>query len=110
MKSVKLVFRYTLVVAFLMLFKVDVIAGSLDNLELKGVIFNNKSRVKDVVVNIYDHNKLFERIEVKASNRFITNLPLNTILTIEITAPNFHAKRFVMDTTVPNKLKKSKLK
>ncbi len=110
MKSVKLVFRYTLVVAFLMLFKVDVIAGSLDSLELKGVIFNNKSRVKDVVVNIYDHNKLFKRIEVKASNRFITNLPLNTILTIEITAPNFHAKRFVMDTTVPNKLKKSKLK
>ncbi|MDA9312357.1 hypothetical protein N9515_02670 [Vicingaceae bacterium] len=110
MKSVKLVFRFTLIVAFLMLITGNVFAGPLDSLELTGVIYNNKTKVKDVVVNIYDHNKLIKKIDVRASNRFVTNLPLNTVLTIEITAPNFHAKRFVIDSKVTSKLRKSQIK
>ena len=103
-------FRTSLVLAFFMLLKMNTFADSLDSLELKGMVFNDNERVKDAVVNIYDHNKLFKRIDVRASNQFVTNLPLNTILTIEITAPGFHTKRFVMDTTVPGRLKESQLK
>tara|TARA_B110000046_G_scaffold112201_1_gene119348 strand:- start:42788 stop:43327 length:540 start_codon:yes stop_codon:yes gene_type:complete len=110
MKFANLLLRFTLLLAFSMLLKFDVTAGSSDSLELKGVIFNSKAKVKGVIVNIYDHNKLIKQIDVGSSNRFVNNLPLNTILTIEITAPNFHVKRFVMDTTVPNKIKESQLK
>ena len=89
---------------------VPAIAGPLDSLQLLGIIFNNNSQARDVVVNIYDHNKIFKQIHVKSSNRFVTYIPINSIMTIEITAPDFHTKRFIMDTTVPNKIKKSQLK
>lgn len=110
MKASYLFVRISLLLIFAIGLNFQVLAGPLDSLELKGMIFNNNSRVKDVVVNIYNHNKLFKQIHVKSSNRFVTNLPVNTIMTIEITAPNFHAKRFVIDTKVPNKVTKAQLK
>lgn len=110
MKPSKLFFRITLLVALAFMLKVDAYAGPLDSLELKGMIFNNSSRVKDVVVNIYNRNKLFKQIHVKASNRFVTYIPMNAIVTIEITAPNYHTKRFVIDSKAPGNLKKSQLK
>jgi hypothetical protein len=109
MKTSYLFARISLLLIFAIGLNFQVVAGPLDSLELKGMIFNNNSRVKDVVVNIYNHNKLFKEIHVKSSNRFVTNLPVNTIVTIEITAPNFHAKRFVIDTKVPGKITKSQL-
>lgn len=80
-------------------------AGSKDSVQLKGTIFNNSSKIKDVIVNIYDHNKLIKNIHVKSSNRFVTNLPINTLLTIEVKAPDYHIKRFMFDSNVPNNIK-----
>ena len=110
MKASYLFARINLLLIFAIGLNFQVLAGSLDSLELKGMIFNDDSRVKDVVVNIYNHNRLFKQIHGKSSNRFVTNLPLNTIMTIEITAPDFHTKRFVIDTEVPNKVTKAQLK
>lgn len=85
--------------------QLDSFAGPRDSVKLKGMIFNNTSKIKGVVVNIYDHNKLIKNIHVKSSNRFLTNLPVNTLLTIEIKAPDYHTKRFIFDTKIPNNLK-----
>lgn len=85
-------------------------ASKPDSLNLKGMIFNDDNRVKNVIIKIYDHNKLIKKIIVKSSNRFMTNLPLNTFVTIEITAKDYHTKRFVIDTKVPKSIKKSQLK
>jgi len=76
-----------------------------DSVQLKGMIFNDKNRVKGVIINIYDYNKLIKTIPVKSSNRFITNLPINTIVTIEISAKDYHTKRFMFDTNIPNNLR-----
>ncbi len=83
----------------------NLLAGVKDSVQLKGMIFNNDARIKNVIVNIYDHNKLIKNIHVKSSNRFLTFLPVNTLLTIEITAEDFHTKRFMFDTSIPNGLK-----
>lgn len=72
-----------------------------DSVQLKGMIYNNKNRVKNVIVNIYSQNKLIKNIHVKASNRFVTYLPVNCMLTIEISAENYHTKRFMFDTNLP---------
>ncbi len=76
-----------------------------DSLLLTGSIYNNRSTVKKAVINIYDKNKIIKSIEVKSSNRFKTNLPINSYLTIEITAPEFHKKRFAFNSHVPSDLK-----
>ena len=62
-----------------------------DSVLLTGSIYNNRSTVK---------------IEVKSSNRFKAYLPINSYITIEITAPEFHNKRFAFDSHVPADLKK----
>jgi len=110
MKTLKSILPFILLLGLFLTAEASITAGPLDSLELKGMIYNNDERVKDVVVNIYSNNELLKEIHVKSSNRFITNLPLNAMVTIEITAPNFHAKRFMIDTKVPGKLKKSQLK
>tara|TARA_R110002096_G_scaffold72174_4_gene172198 strand:+ start:47328 stop:47852 length:525 start_codon:yes stop_codon:yes gene_type:complete len=80
-------------------------ASEKDSIVLTGLVFNNKDRVKNVVINIYNKNKLWKTVYVKSSNRFKTNLPLNETMTIEITAEKFYPKRFIFDTSVPNDLK-----
>ncbi|KAA3652923.1 MAG: hypothetical protein DWP98_00765 [Bacteroidetes bacterium] len=82
------------------------ISSKKDSILLVGKIFNNEERVKDVVINVFDHNLKIKTIKVKSSNFVRTYLPKNTILTIEITAPNFHDKRFMFDSHVPDKLTK----
>lgn len=110
MKEVKPNLHFTFLLSFLLLLCTAVLAGNKsDSLALKGLIYNNDSRVKGVIVNIYVQNKLFKAIHVKSQNRFMTNLPMNALVTIEITAPDFHTKRFVIDTKVSEKLKKSQL-
>lgn len=76
-----------------------------DSLNLIGKIFNNTSTVKNVVINIYDGNKKIKSIHVKSSNRFVCNLPLNSLLTVEITAKNYHTKRFIIDSNIDFKPK-----
>jgi len=36
----------------------------------------------------------------------MVNLPAQAVLTIEITAPNFHTKRFIFDTRLPTDIAK----
>lgn len=79
---------------------------STDCVKIKGTIYNNKEKVSDLFINIYDRNVLIETVEVTSSNKFITRLPINSFLTIEITAPGFHTKRFIFDTTLPEDVKK----
>ena len=81
-------------------------AGSTrDSINLTGMVYNNNDRVKGVVVNVYLNNKLYKKVEARSSNRFRTYLPKNAMVTIEITAPEFHAKRFLFNTNLPDKLK-----
>ena len=77
-----------------------------DSIELNGMVFNNKNRVQGVVINVYNNNTLLKKVKVKSTNRFKTYLPVNAMLTIEITAPGYHSKRFMIDTKLPRDLKK----
>ena len=110
MKEIKPFLHFTFLLSFLLLLCTAVPAGNKsDSLALKGMVYNDENRVNGVVVNIYVQNKLFKEIHLKSQNRFITNLPMNAFVTIEITAPDFHTKRFIIDTEVSEKLKKSQL-
>ena len=73
-----------------------------DSIELKGMVFNNQDRVKNVIIKVYANNKLIKTEQLGSSNRVRTNLPINAELTIEISAPGFHTKRFIFNTHVPN--------
>jgi len=80
-------------------------ASKRDSILLTGLIFNNNDRITGVVVNIYYHNELWKVEHLKRNNRLNTYLPKNAMLTIEITAPNYHAKRFMFNTSLPKELK-----
>lgn len=71
-----------------------------DSLNLIGKVYNNNSRVRNVIINIYERNELFKTIHVKSTNRFTTNLPYNKKLTVEITAEDYHTKRFIIDSSI----------
>ena len=77
-----------------------------DSVKMTGMLYNDKDEVKGSVINIYKNNDLIKVVKVAKSNRFRTNLPLNSFLTIEITAPDYHTKRFIFNTTVPDDIKK----
>lgn len=76
-----------------------------DSLLIEGEITAKKGNLKDVVVNIYINNSLFKSEKLDRSLKFKLNLPLNEILTIEVSAPNYHSKRFMIDSHVPSKAK-----
>jgi hypothetical protein len=78
-----------------------------DSVEMTGMIFNDDNQVRDSKINIYQKNDLIKVVETSRSNRFRTNLPINSFLTIEITAPDYHTKRFIFDTTLPEDVKKA---
>lgn len=78
-----------------------------DSVFVKGSIYNNHDYIKSAVINVYDRNELIKSFEVRSSNRFDMNLPKNAILTIEIKAPDFHTKRFIFDTTLPEGLEET---
>lgn len=72
-----------------------------DSILLEGSVFNNETKVENAIIRVYINNKLYKSVKVSRSNKFKTNLPFNQMLTIEIAAPGFHSKRFMMDTNVP---------
>lgn len=76
-----------------------------DSIELTGLIYNNKDHVKNVTINIYHHNKLWKTEKLGRTNRLKTYLPKNAVLTVEISAPDHHTKRFMFNTALPNTLK-----
>lgn len=78
-----------------------------DSLQLIGKVYNNKSVVRGLIVNVYVNNDKIKAEHVKNSNRFRLNVPYNAMLTIEITAPDFHAKRFIIDSNLPNGVKQA---
>ena len=77
-----------------------------DSVQMIGMIFNDDNQVKDAAINIYLQNDLIKVVKLSRSNRFRTYLPVNASLTIEITAPNYHTKRFIFDTSLPEDVKK----
>ncbi|MEQ8625277.1 MAG: hypothetical protein RJQ00_09900 [Vicingaceae bacterium] len=77
-----------------------------DSIELKGMVFNNHDRVKNVIVKVYSNNKLIKTNHLGSSNRVRTNLPINAELTIEISADGYHPKRFIFNTHVPNDIER----
>lgn len=77
--------------------------GAQDSLLIKGSVFHKKNKIRTVKVNLYVDNQNFETVEVESSNKFYTNLPLNKIVTVEITVPGYHKKRLLIDTHVPEK-------
>jgi hypothetical protein len=79
-------------------------AGSSDSLKLIGKLFNNDQQVKNGIIKIYQKNKLIKTLELERKNYFTTNIPLNTVVMVDISAPDLHTKRFVMDTHVPENL------
>ncbi len=97
----------TLIVSLLALtLSLSSYANKRDSILLQGKVFNNDERVHDVVINIYAENDLIKSVKVKSSNFFKTYLPKDHFLTIEITAPDFHTKRFFFDSHVPSDLKR----
>lgn len=83
----------------------SILPSKRDSILLTGLVFNNNDRVQGVVINVYYHNELWKVEHLKRNNRLNTYLPKNAILTIEITAPEHHTKRFMFNTTVPSSLK-----
>lgn len=75
-----------------------------DSVFVKGSIYNNHDQIRNAKINVYDRNQLTQSFELKSSNRFTMNLPPNAFLTIEIEAPNFHTKRFIFDSHLPEGL------
>jgi len=76
-------------------------ASTADSLLLTGSVFNDKHRISEIKINIYVDNNIYKTVIVERSNRFRTNLPLNKMVTVEITAPGFYNKRIMIDTEVP---------
>ena len=77
-----------------------------DSIELKGMVFNNQDRVRNVIIKVYSNNKLIKTERLASSNRVRTNLPINAELTIEISADGYHAKRFIFNTHVPHDIRR----
>ncbi|MEX2379783.1 MAG: hypothetical protein WD530_03510 [Vicingaceae bacterium] len=73
-----------------------------DSLLIEGKVTAKKGNLKDVVVKIYINNSLFKSEKLDRSSKLKLNLPLNEILTVEISAPNYHSKRFMIDSHVPS--------
>ncbi len=106
-KAIRPLLVFILLLSIAQTANANLIKGSKkDSILLTGLIFNNDERVKHVNVKIYNENSLIKTIAVRASNRFKTYIPPNSLLTIEITAPDFHEKRFIFDTHLPEGLKK----
>lgn len=72
-----------------------------DSVLLRGLIYNDKNRVKNIEVKIYMNNELIKVVKAR-TNRFRTNLPVNSRLTISVGAEGFHTKRFIFDTNLPS--------
>jgi len=77
-----------------------------DSVEMTGMIFNDTDPIREATINIFDENDLIKVVKVKRSNRFRINLPIDKSLTVEIAAPEFHTKRFIFDTNLPDDAKK----
>jgi hypothetical protein len=73
-----------------------------DSLLIEGEITAKKGDLKEVVVKVYINNSLFKSEKLGRSSKFKLQLPLNEILTIEVSAPNYHSKRFMIDSHVPS--------
>lgn len=76
-----------------------------DSILMVGKVFNNDERVKGLIINIYNENNFLRAIHIRSAHHFRFYLPKNMLLTIEITAPGFHTKRFIFDSHVPDELK-----
>lgn len=76
-----------------------------DSLLVEGKVTAKKGELKEVVVKVYINNDLFKSEVLGRSSKFKLQLPLNEILTIEVSAPNYHSKRFMIDSHVPPKPK-----
>ena len=100
-KTVSFLF-FSLILTAVLFASGEILSSAEDSIELKGMIFNNQDRVKNVVIKVYSNNKLIKTEHLGNSNRLRTNLPINAELTIEISAPGYHAKRFIFDTHLPN--------
>lgn len=77
-----------------------------DSIQLTGKVFNNKEKVTGLIINVYRENELIKTEHIRSSHHFRLYIPKNSMLTIEITAPNFHTKTFFFDSTVPDGLRK----
>lgn len=76
-----------------------------DSLLVEGEITAKNGDLQNVVVRVYINNQLFKIQKLGRKAKFKLQLPLNEILTIEASAPNFHSKRFMIDSHVPPKPK-----
>lgn len=77
-----------------------------DSILLTGKVFNNEERVTGLVINVYSENELIKVFHARSSHHFRLYLPKDKMLTILITAPNFHSKCFFFNTNLPSELKK----
>lgn len=77
-----------------------------DSILLIGKIYNNDERVTGVIINVYEHNTLLKAEHVRSAHHFRMYIPKDKKLMIEITAENFHTKRFIFDSHLPEGLKR----
>ena len=76
-----------------------------DSVLLRGLVYNDKNRVKNVEVNVFKDNELIKKVKAK-TNRFRTYLPTHSKLTITISSEGYHTKSFIFDTNLPSNVAK----
>lgn len=97
---------YLLLIFFTSLCSISAYANKKDSILLTGKVFNDEERVKGLIVKIYAENDLIKTEHVRSANLFKIYLPKDHYLTIEVSAPNFHTKRFFFDSHLPADKKK----
>ena len=73
-----------------------------DSIKVIGIIYNNRTKIKNYTISIYQRNKLLKTITGSSRKNFQSNVPVNTYCTIEIIADGYYTKRFIFDTSIPN--------
>ena len=72
-----------------------------DSLLIQGKVKSKQKKLNNIEVKVYLNNTLFKHRKLNNTTKFKLNVPLNEIITVEISADDHHSKRFMLDSHVP---------
>lgn len=78
-----------------------------DALRIKGEITYGEATMGDVVVELWEGNKVVESFETKKNGKFKFSLQNGQIYTIQLTKEGFYTKRISVDTRLPKDVEDS---
>jgi len=73
-----------------------------DSIKIFGLIYNNRTKVKEYTINIYIRNELFRSVSGNSRRNFKANVPINSFCTIEINSDRYYTKRFIFNSAIPD--------